>query len=142
MVRTGKIPLFVPTLKSGPGETLRLKRRRGNEDEEASLPERPYVIPTLKSGPSEALRLKRSAVQCRAHAYGVGNRKRERVAIPLPIHIRVRSPRRGGGRPDSRCTRPLGAAASGLRSSRSTPDSIGARARSRVAGSRHSCSHP
>src|SRR6266550_4012010 len=62
MVRTGKIPLFVPTLKSGPGETLRLKRRRGNEDEEAGLPERPYVIPTLKSGPSEPLRLKRSAV--------------------------------------------------------------------------------
>src|ERR1051325_4361029 len=60
-------PFVVPTLKSGPGETLR-----------SVPPPRPIVVPTLKSGPGETLRL--SAVQCWAHASGVGKRTGERLA--------------------------------------------------------------
>src|SRR5205807_10108654 len=54
---------LVLTLKSGPSETLPL-------------------VPTLKSGPNKTLRL--SAVQCRAHASGVGKRGRRDSQVRFP----------------------------------------------------------
>src|SRR5438552_13908069 len=94
---------LVPTLKSGPNETLRLsavlcrahasgvgKMRRAGQS---------VRFPTLKSGPSETLRL--SAVLCRAHASGVGKKGRmdgnvlhNRLSVFSPPRARVpRAPR-------------------------------------------------